>query len=216
MKDMGELHYYVGVCIVQDKERKQVYLHQGLYIKKMLKKFGQTQAKSVSTPADLNVRLQKEDGVSKPVDTTSCQSIVGSLLYAAITNRPDIAQAVGVVSKFCANPTQNHLTAAKRILRYLKGTVYLGLSYKKCADGNLIGYSDADWAGDMDDRHSASGNVFLLAKRAVSWLSKKQATLVLSTTKAEYVALSTATQEAIWLQTVTRRYRKTSRGTHRS
>ena len=200
MKDMGELHYYVGVCIVQDKERKQVYLHQGLYIEKMIKKFGQTQAKSVSTPADLNVRLQKEDGVSKPVDTTSYQSIVGSLLYAAITTRPDIAQAVGVVSKFCANPTQSHLTAAKRILRYLKGTVYLGLIYKKCADGNLIGYSDADWAGDMDDRHSTSGNVFLLAKGAVSWLSKKQATVALSTTEAEYVALSTATQEAIWLR----------------
>ncbi|XP_067023039.1 uncharacterized protein [Acropora muricata] len=117
---MGELHYYVGVCIVHDKERKQVYLSQGLYIEKMLKKFGQTQAKSVSTPADLNVRLQKEDSVSKPVDTTLYQSIVGSLLYAAITTRPNIAQAVGVVSKFCANPTQSHLTAAKRILRYLK------------------------------------------------------------------------------------------------
>ena len=118
----------MGVCIVHDKEKKQVYLHQGLYIEK---KFGQTQAKSVSTPADLNVRLQKEDSISKPVDTTSYQSIVGSLLYAAITTRPDIAQAVGVVSKFCANPTQSHLTAAKQILRYLKGTVYLGLSYKK-------------------------------------------------------------------------------------
>ena len=164
---------------------------------KMLKKFGQTQAKSVSTPADLNVRLQKEDGVSKPVDTTLYQSIVGSLLYAAITTRPDIAQAVGVVSKFCAN---QNITAAKRILRYLKGTVYLGLSYKKCADEKLIGYSDADWAGDMDDRHSTSGNVFLLAKGAVSWLSKKQATVALSTTEAEYVALSTATQEAIWLR----------------
>ena len=206
MKDMGQLHYYVGVCIVQDKERKQVYLHQGQYIEKMLKTFGQTEAKTVSTPADLNVKLQKDDGVSRPVDTISYQSIVGSLLYAAITTRPDIAQAVGVVSKFCANPTQSHLTAAKRILRYLKGTVYLGLSYKKCADGNLIGYSDADWAGDVDDRHSTSGNVFLLAKGAVSWLSKKQATVALSTAEAEYVALSTATQEAIWLH----RCRKTS------
>ena len=142
MKDMGQLHYYVGVCIVQDKERKQVYLHQGQYIEKMLKKFGQTEAKPVSTPADLNVKLQKEDGVSRPIDTITYQSIVGSLLYAAITTRPDIAQAVGVVSKFCANPTQSHLSAAKRILRYLKGTVYLALSYKKSADGNLIGYSD--------------------------------------------------------------------------
>ena len=118
---MGQLHYYVGVCIVLDKENKQVFLHQGQYIKKMLKKFGQTaEAKPVSTPADLNVKLQKEDGVSRPVDAISYQSIVGSLLYAAIATRPDIAQAVGVVSKFCTNPTQSHFTAAKRILRYLK------------------------------------------------------------------------------------------------
>ena len=93
-----------------------------------------------------------------------------------------------------------HLTAAKRILRYLKGTEYLGLSYKKCADGNLTGYSDADWAGDMDDRHSISGNVFFLAGEAVSWFSEKQATVVLSTAEAEYVALRAATQEVIWLQ----------------
>ena len=84
MKDMGELHYYLEVCNVQDKERKQVYIHQGQYIEKMLKKFGQTAVKSVSTPADLNVKLQKEDGVSRPVDTIRYQSIVGSLLYAAI------------------------------------------------------------------------------------------------------------------------------------
>ena len=101
---------------------------------------------------------------------------------------------MGVVSKFCANPTQSHFTAAKRILRYLKGTVSLGLSCKKCADGILTGYSAADWAGDVDDRLSTSGNVFSLARGAVSWLSKKQATDALST------VLSTATQEAIWLR----------------
>ena len=169
MKDMGELHYYVGVYIIHGIENKEVHLHQGQYIEKVLKKFGQTEAKPVSTPADLNVKLQKEDGVNRLVDAILYQSIVGSLLYAAIATRPDIAQEVGVVSKFCASPTQSHLTAAKRILRYLKGTTYLGLSYKKCAEGNLTGYSDADWAGDMDDRHSTSGNVFFLAGGAVSW-----------------------------------------------
>ena len=87
-------------------------IHQGQYIEKMLKKFGQTAAKSVSTPADSNFKLQKEDGVSRPIDTISYQSLVGSLVYAAITTRPDIAQAVGAVTKFCENPTQSHLTAA--------------------------------------------------------------------------------------------------------
>ena len=102
---MGALHYYVGVCVVQDVKNKQVFLHQGHYVEKMLEKFGQTKAKPVSTPADLNVKLQKEDGFSRPVDVTSYQSIVGSPLYAEIATRPDIVRAVGVVSKFCANPT---------------------------------------------------------------------------------------------------------------
>ena len=199
------------------KEGKQVYIHQGQYIEKMLKKFGQTEAKSVSTPADLNVKLQKEDGVSRPVDTISYQSIVGSLLYAAITTRPDIAQAVGVVMKFCANPTQSHLTAAKRILRYLKGTGYLGLSYKKCADGNLIGYSDADWAGDVDDRHSTTGNVFLFAKGAVSWLSKKQATVALAVDNRSRVCGAEYGHPGSNLASkVAHRCRRTSGGTHRN
>ena len=198
----------VETAFLKGKLDEEIYMQQPEgYVKPgeehlvcKLEKYRQTEAKPVSTPADLKVKLQKEDGFSRPVDATSYQSMVGSLLYAAIATRPDIAQAVGVVSKFCANPTQNHLTAAKRILRYLKATAYLGLSYKKCADGNLIGYSDADWVGDIDDCHSTSGNVFSFACGAVSWLSKKQATVSLSTAEAEYVALSTATQEAIWLR----------------
>ena len=200
IKDMRELHYCLGVGVVQDKENKQIWLHQGHYIEKIVKKFGQTEAKTVSTPADLNVKLEKNDGVSKTVDPTQYQSIVGSLLYAAIATRPDIAQAMGVVSKFCASPTEAHLTAAKQILRYLKGTADLGLKYTMSDNRTLIGYSDADWAGDLDDRHSTSGNMFMLANGAVSWLSKKQATVALSTTEAEYISLSVATQEAIWLQ----------------
>ena len=109
---------------------KCIFLHQGHFVEKMLEKFGQTEAKPMSTPANLNVKLQKEDGFSRQVDVTSYQSIVGSLLHAAIATRPEIARAVGVVSKFCTNLTQNHLTATKRILRYLKATAYLGLRYK--------------------------------------------------------------------------------------
>ena len=200
MKDMGELHYCLGISVVQDKENKQIQLHQKQYIEKMLKKFGQTEAKMVMTPADLNVKLKKEDGVSKSVNPTQYQSMVGSLLYAAIATRPDIAQAVGVVSKFCASPTEAHLTVAKWILRYLKGTADLGLKYEKSDKGTLSGYSDADWAGDLDDRHSTPGNFFMLANGAVSWMSKKQATVALSTAEAEYIALSAATREAIWLR----------------
>ena len=200
MKDMGKLHYCLGVSIEQDDEQKCLWIHQKQYILNMLAKHGMTDAKTVSTPSDTSVKLEKDDGVSKDVDGTKYQSLVGSLLYAAIATRPDIAHAVGVVSKFNARPSEAHLTAAKRILRYLKGTSNLALKYKKSDEEIPIGYSDADWAGDMDDRHSTSGNLFLMSGGAVSWMSKKQATVALSTAEAEYVALSSAAQEAVWIQ----------------
>lgn len=167
----------------------------------MLKRFELTEAKTVSTPADLDVKLVKDDGVSKEVDPLMYQSMVGSLLYAAMATRPDIAYAVGVVSKFNSKPTETHLTAVKRILRYLKGTFNLAVKYEKLKNELMVGYSDADWAGDQEDRHSTSGNnIFLMEGGPISWLSKKQAMVTLSTSEAEYVALSTATQEAIWLR----------------
>ena len=102
--------------------------------------------------------------------------------------------------KFNSNPNEAHLTAVKRIMRYLKGTIDIALYYKKTEDGVLVGYSDADWAGDQDDRHSTTGNLFLMTGDAISWLSKKQTTVALSTAEAEYVTLSIATQEAVWLR----------------
>ncbi len=145
------------------------------------------------------MKLTKNDGVSKEVDKTFYQSVVGSLLYVAVATRPDVAHAVGVVSKFNAAPTRAHWTAVKRILQYLKGSSDLKLQYRKLEKGSLIGYSDADWAGDMDDRHSTTGNMFMMAQGAISWLSKKQGIVALSTSEAEYIALSSAAQEAVWL-----------------
>ena len=199
MKDMGELQYCLGVTIDQDKETKSITIHQEQYIQKILGRYGLLEAKTVSTPADVSVILQKDDGVSKLVDSTMYQSMVGSLLYIAMCTRPDIAQAVGVVSKFNSKPMEAHLTAVKRILRYLKGTSKLGLKYEKGNNEQLIGYSDADWAGDRDDRHSTSGYVSLLSGGAITWMSKKQASVALSTAEAEYIALSSAAQEVVWL-----------------
>ena len=200
MKDMGELSYILGISVVQDHEKNCVFLHQKHYIEAILRKYKMDNANPVATPADANVKLKKIDGVSKPVNPSTYQSMVGSLLYAAMATRPDIAQAVSAVSKFNADPNAAHLTAVKRILRYLKGTLNLVLKYERSESGALIGFSDADWAGDQDDRHSTTGNVFLLGGGAVSWLSKKQSTVALSSAEAEYVALSQAAQECTWLQ----------------
>jgi hypothetical protein len=199
MTDMGELQYYVGVSVVQDKQNNRLWLHQRQYINKIIVKFGKAEAKTVAKPADVNVKLIKEDRVSKPVDPTQYQSIIGSLLHLAVATRPDIAYAMGVLSKFCAKPLEAQLTPAKRVLRYLKGTENLGLKYDGSTNKSLMVYSDADWAGDLHDRHSTGGNALIMASGAVTWSSKKQPTVALLTAEAEYVALSFATQETIWL-----------------
>ena len=199
MKDLGKLHYCLGISIQHDEERGSLWMDQRQYIQLLLKRYGLSQAKTATTPADINVKLVKNDGVSKPVNPLNYQSMVRSLLYAAITTRPDIAQAVGAVSKFNSCPTEAHLTAVKRIFRYLKGTIDLCIKYERSADNCLVGFSDADWAGDLTDRHSTTGNLFMMSGAAIDWISKKQPVVALSTTEAEYVALSATTQEAVWL-----------------
>ena len=199
MKDMGNINFCLGVSIRQSEDRNEIWMHQKTYIKDMLVKYELHNAKVVSTPADLNVKLMKDDGVSKKVDPLKYQSMVGSLLYLAIATRPDIAYAVAIVSRFNSEPTEAHLTAVKRIFRYVKGTIDYALKYGK-NENDLVGYSDADWAGDQESRRSTSGNLFILSNGAVSWLSKRQSTVSLSTTEAEYVSLSSAAQEAIWLR----------------
>ena len=133
-------------------------------------------------------------------DVNTYQKAIGSLTYAAICTRPDISAAVGALSQYMASPTETHWTGVKRILRYLRGTTNYGLMYDGNGSNDLQGFSDADWAGDMDTRRSTSGYVFQLGNSTVSWCSRKQATVAKSSTEAEYVALSTATQEGIWLR----------------
>ena len=198
MKDLGKLHYCLGITV--DQKDGFVKIHQEHYIQKILFKYGLAEAKSISTPADINVKLQKEDGTSKNVNGSMYQSMIGSLLYAAIATRPDISQIVGVLSKFNSCSNESHLSAVKRVFRYLKGTMSMGIRYCKSSKWNLVGFSDADWAGNLDDRRSTSGNLFLLSNAPVSWQSKKQSNVTLSTTEAEYVALSSATQELVWLR----------------
>ena len=200
MKDMGELYFWLGMSIIQDKAKKCLLINQQRYLEKVLKKFKQTEAKTMTIPVDVNVKLRKNDNVSNNVDPILYQSIIGSLLYAAIVTSPDIAHAVGVLSKICASPDESHLAAAKRVLGYLKGTKQYGIKYRKTDNAAITEYSDANWAGDLDDRQSTSGNVFMMANGPISWLSKKQATVALSTEESEYIALSQATEEAIWLR----------------
>jgi hypothetical protein len=141
-----------------------------------------------------------EDGAEK-VDAQSYRSLVGSLLYLT-TTRPDIMHAVGLISRFMQSPSKIHFGAAKRILRYVCGTRNYGIWYTSSNNFGLVGYTDSDWAGSFDDRKSTSGYVFSLGSGAVLWCSKKQPTISLSSTEAEYIAAATTTCEAIWLKKV--------------
>jgi hypothetical protein len=201
MKDLGSLHYILGIGVVQEKG--QISINQGNYIDGLLKRYGMGDCKPVATPADGSVQLVADDGYSNLVDRGIYQSMVGSLLYAAVATRPDIAQAVSSVSRFNAAPTEAHLTAVKRVLRYLKGSAGLCLAYRSSSSGGddkAVGYSDADWAGDCDSRRSTTGSVFLAAGAAITWLSQRQKSVALSTTETEYVALCSSTQTAVWLR----------------
>ncbi|XXG80205.1 hypothetical protein AAC387_Pa09g1131 [Persea americana] len=153
---------------------------------------------SVSTPTELGLKLTK-NGAGKKVDATLYKQIVGSLMYLTST-RPDIMHAVSLISRYMENPTAVNLLAAKRIFRYLKGTADFGILYKNGGESSLIGFSDSVYPGDLDDRKSTSGFVFMMDYRAVTWSSKKQQTVTLSTTEAEFVVATSSSCQAIWLQ----------------
>ena len=200
VKDMGELKYILGVNIHHSENG--IWIGQRNYTENVLKKFNMDKCKSVSTPVDTTAKLTQTDG-NKSVDEQIYQSAVGSLLYLSLWTRPDIAFAVSSVARFCWKPEKEHWTAGKRIMRYLNGTINLGLLYtiKSSEDSEkCVGYSDADWAGDLSDRKSTSGYVFQMSGAAITWRSKKQSCVAISTAEAEYMALACAAQEAVWLQ----------------
>ncbi|XP_019412808.1 PREDICTED: uncharacterized protein LOC109325114 [Lupinus angustifolius] len=149
----------------------------------------------VSTPSEYGLKLNK-GSEGKKVDSSLFKQIVGSLMYLT-ANRPDIMHFISVISRYMENPTKMHLLAAKRILRYLQGTKQLGLFFKKGEKSELIGFTDSDFAGDQDDRRSTLDYVFMFGIGVVSWLSKKQPIVTLSTTEAEFVDVSTCACQAI-------------------
>ncbi len=197
-KDMGELKYILGLQVIH--ENGKIWIGQPTYTESILKKFGMENCKTLETPVDPSSKLVKATEDSELFNKEEYQSAVGSLLYLSSATRPDITFAVNNVAKFSANPTKEHWTAVKRIFRYLRGTVNYGLLYTENGSPDCVGFSDADWAGDLNDRKSTSGYTFLMNGAAVSWRSKKQTCVALSTAEAEYIALSAAAQEALWMR----------------
>ena len=157
--------------------------------------------RAVKTPMEPNLKLVRLE--APEIDAKLYQSGLGALMYAMLATRPDLAFAVGALSKHAATPGEAHWMALKRVYRYLCGTTDTCLIYSGATKPNILGYVDADWAGDINDCRSISGYVFVISGGAVSWSSKKQPSVALSSMEAEYMAAAAATKEAVWLHSLT-------------
>ncbi|KAL5795083.1 hypothetical protein ACOSP7_003677 [Xanthoceras sorbifolium] len=195
MKELGQLKHFLGLEV--DQTLEGIFLYQQKYAKDLLKKFGMLECKPISTPMEPNAKMCAHEGKDLE-DALMFRQLVGSLIYLTLT-RPDISYAVGVMSRYMQNPKKSHLEAVRRILRYVKSTIDYGLMYKKGENCKLVGYCDADYAGDHDTRRSTTGYMFTLGSGTISWCSKRQPTVSLSTTEAEYRAAAMAAQESTWL-----------------
>ncbi|KAG8488055.1 hypothetical protein CXB51_018006 [Gossypium anomalum] len=198
MTDIGEMSYFLGVEVKQMKYG--TFVSQKKCAEQILRKFNMKDCKPVAMPAELGMKLSV-DSSREPVNSTLFKSIIGILRHLTIM-RPDIIYAVGIVNRYMEKPKQDHLIAAKRILRYIKGTMDQGLFYTHSQSSKLVGYSDSDYGGDLDDRKSTSGYFFHIGFAAFSWSSKKQQTVALSTCEAEDMAVATCTCQAIWLKNI--------------
>jgi hypothetical protein len=210
VKDLGEISYYLGLRVV--KEGGVTTLDQQAYAEKIIEKFNLTDANTQPTPGVPNQQLSKNDCPARDdhdhtqeMKNVPYRSAIGSLMYSYIGTRPDIGSSLIKVASFCENPGQAHWKAVKRIIRFLKGTpgepiIYQGkVNLKKGEKVQVEIFSDSDWAQDPTDRKSTSGFIAKIAGAPVSWHSKKQPTQALSACEAEFVALTEATKEAIWL-----------------
>lgn len=217
-KDLGNIKMVVGFRVYRDRKARSLWIDQHQYTEKLLKLFGMMECKSDKTPeqhrhastssssafdsaphVSASASSSSSAAANNPIRKETYRTAVGGLLYLAQCTRPDIAHAVGMAARNQENPTDQDLLAVKRILRYLSGTSHLGIKYSRQTTFQLAAYSDADWGGKQDlYAHSTSGGVLFLACGPISWLSKKQSTIALSTAESEYTSGCELTKEVIW------------------
>jgi hypothetical protein len=202
MSMMGELKYFLGFQIKQ--LQNDTFISQTKYIQDILKKFGMKDSKPIKTPMGTNGHLDLDTG-GKFVDQKVYRSMIGSLLYLC-ASWPDIMLSVCMCARFQADPKEVQLRAVKRIMRYLVYTPKFVLWYPKGSTFDLIGYSGVDWAGCKIDRKSTSGTCQFLGRSLVSWASKKQNSVTLSTAEAEYIAAGHCCAQLLWMRQTLRDY----------
>ncbi|KAL3633618.1 hypothetical protein CASFOL_022380 [Castilleja foliolosa] len=205
MKDLGAANFILGMQIKRDHKERKLWLGQEKYINKILKKFHMDECKPVGTPMPTGTKLSveqcpKTDEEAEEMARVPYANVVGSLMYAMICTRPDIAHAVRVLSRYMSNPGKEHWTAIKRVFRYLRGTSKLSLCFEGEEGGktlDIVGHVDADWGGDINSRQSTSGYVFTLFGGA-GWMSKRQSVVALYSTEAEYMPLTHYKKSDLW------------------
>ncbi|RVW72768.1 Retrovirus-related Pol polyprotein from transposon RE2 [Vitis vinifera] len=198
VKDMGSLHYFLGIEVIPTPQG--LFLSQHQYIRDLLSRTSMENAKETLTPMSTTAKLTVQDN-SECVDSTEYRKIIGALQYLGLT-RPNIAFAVNRLSQFMQKPTTNHWAAAKRLLRYLKQTMFHGILLQKHDQFQLKTYSDANWASDMDTRVSTTAFITFIGPNPISWSARKQRAVSRSSTEAEFRALATATSETVWLHSL--------------
>lgn len=196
MKDLGGLKYFLGIEVLRSKAG--IYICQRKYILDLLAEVGMVDARPADTPMIQNHKLDFIQGAPS-ADREQYQRLVGKLIYLSHT-RPDIAYAVGVVSQFMHNPQKHHYEAVIRIMRYLKKTPGFGLLFKNNGHLNIEAYTDADWAGSQVDRRSTSGYFTLVGGNLVTWRSKKQKVVALSSAEAEFRGIVKGITEILWIR----------------
>jgi hypothetical protein len=201
-RDLGAVTEFLRMRIV--REGSKVHIDQCAYLETVLQRCGMQNSKSAATPLPAGYMPQKvdEDATIDPELRSHYQTVIGSLLYLTLGTRPDIAFAVTKLAQFAARPSQEHLTKALYICRYLVGTKDYRLTYDGSSGLGLRACTDSDWASDPDGRKSQSGYYLTLAGGAISWVSRKQRTVALSSTEAEYMALSDCSRQVVWMHTL--------------
>ncbi|GMF37765.1 unnamed protein product [Phytophthora fragariaefolia] len=195
IKELGQARYILGIEIDYNMEDKTVGICQRAYTEAVIKKFGQEHANPSLIPLDTSVHLTtndepKTDEEKAKMRSKPYRSLIGSLMYLACGTRPDISVAVAKLSRFLGNPGEKHWNTGIKVVKYLLKTKNIGILYDGALSSKLVAYSDADWAGNRDDRRSVSGMMVMMCGAPVVWRSTFKKTVALSSTEAEYMALS--------------------------
>ena len=201
LKDLGDIDEFLGIKITRNRQNKAISLNQGYYIEKILAKFGYKDKRVpiIGCPIPIGAKIEPLEGIADPKDVKAYQQAIGALMYLNTKTRPDLAFPIGYLARYMANPGPTHFRLLDKVWKYLEQRPNLGLYYQ--SDSTTIeGYVDSDWGGDIGTRRSTTGYIFLFLGSPISWSSKLQKTVALSSCEAEYMALREAIKEQQYIK----------------